>query len=114
AERTRRQVGPAIVAAWATSNIGFVAIGSSHVRALRDFSRMGCFGLTGAFLAMLLILPAVIVLIDRRRDTRARPMSRLNLSPLLTGLARRRRAMLVAAGAVIVACIVILVIPGPV
>ena len=40
---------PAMVAAWATSIVGFVAVSWSKVQALQDFAVLGSLGLTGAF-----------------------------------------------------------------
>ena len=63
-------ITPAAFAAWATSVVGFLAIGTSHVNALRDFALLGTLGLTGAFLAKMALMPLLLMLTDRRNRAR--------------------------------------------
>ncbi len=64
-ERTSLFTSPAILAACATSIIGFLAIYGSSIQALRDFALVGSLGLAGSFLAAVVLLPAVLRLFDR-------------------------------------------------
>jgi hypothetical protein len=67
AERALSHVGPALAAACLTSVIGFLAIAQSSVPALRQFAWLGVIGLTGAFLATVTLLPAVLCMSTRGR-----------------------------------------------
>ncbi len=67
AEDTIHTIGGALMAAWVTSVVGFLAIVFASVRALRDFSIVGSLGLAGALLGAVFILPALLVLMDRWR-----------------------------------------------
>ncbi|HEX8339768.1 MAG TPA: MMPL family transporter [Tepidisphaeraceae bacterium] len=58
-------VGP-LAAAWLTTVIGFASIAFSPIRLLRDFSLLGGLTLLGSFAATLTLLPALLVLLDRR------------------------------------------------
>ncbi|MEO6436510.1 MAG: MMPL family transporter, partial [Tepidisphaeraceae bacterium] len=55
ARTTRRKIGLAVFAAWITSVIGFVAIGWSQVKLLRDFAILGSLGLAGAYVCAMLV-----------------------------------------------------------
>lgn len=92
AQQTLVELSPPLAAAWATSVLGFLAIGCSSVRALRDFAILGSLGLLGAFLATLAILPAMLVLTDRRTValTQSRPLRRFGIATPLEIIARRR------------------------
>lgn len=65
-------VAPAMAMACATSLIGFLAIGQSSVPALRQFAWLGLFGLAGAMLATITLLPALLTL-SARRAAEAKP-----------------------------------------
>lgn len=71
ASQTTRGLGGTLIAACVTSVIGFVAVGASSVPALRDFARVGALGLAGALVASMTVLPALLVLVDRRKQSRA-------------------------------------------
>lgn len=90
AELAATEMSPAVLAAWATSVIGFLAIGASHVKALRDFSVLGTLGLTGAFLCAAALLPAILMLSDRRPTPIARGRIRFGTETLLQVLGNRR------------------------
>ena len=67
ASKTLAEIGPALLAAWVTSVAGFVAIGWSSVKALRDFSILGTLGLTGSYIAAATVLPALATLLGQRQ-----------------------------------------------
>jgi predicted RND superfamily exporter protein len=67
AEASAVGITPAAFGAWATSIVGFLAIGASSVNALREFALLGTLGLTGAFLFKLVLLPMLLMLTDRRK-----------------------------------------------
>ncbi|HEY2589264.1 MAG TPA: MMPL family transporter [Tepidisphaeraceae bacterium] len=94
AEHTGADMSGAVLAAWATSVVGFVAIGCSTVRALRDFAMIGTLGLTGAFLCAVFLLPAILMLTDRRATPAPRSRVRFGAAALLGGLGRHRRLWL--------------------
>ncbi len=87
---TSRALAPAIVAAWITSIFGFIAIGSSQVKALRDFSLLGTLGLTGAFVGAAFLLPAIL----NQTENKAEPLSRFSIDPLLALISRKRIVLL--------------------
>jgi predicted RND superfamily exporter protein len=111
AATARRGCRGAMLAAWATSVVGFVAIGVSHVKALRDFALLGSLGLTGAFFAALLILPALVAVVDRRSRT-ATAHVRIPTNAMLRGVVRRPRAGMIAIAAALAVAIVVLCWPG--
>ena len=97
----------AVLAAWATSVVGFVAIGCSMVRALRDFALIGTLGLSGAFLCAVFLLPAILMLTDRRPTPAPRSRVRFDTAGVLRVLNQHRRlwlgfSLLVAIGSAIV------------
>jgi len=108
-----RTIRMAIIAAWATSVAGFVVIGTSHVKALRDFAALGGLGLTGAFLCAITILPALLILLDRVGSANA-PTSRLDATCLVPTIARRRTVFIGICVAIAAIAIGILCLPGPI
>ena len=102
------EMGPAVLAAWATSVIGFIAIGCSRVKALRDFAFLGTLGLTGAFICAVAALPALLMLTDRRPTPIARSRNRFGAGRFLRSLGKHRvrwiglSFLVLAAGAIIV------------
>ena len=101
----------ALLAACATTIVGFFAIAFSSLPALRDFAVVGSLGLTGAFLATLWILPALVRLTDRGPAETGRRM-RFDLVPLLAAVRDRRGPVLTAAVALTVAAAVVVAWPG--
>src|SRR5258706_3008672 len=83
-EHTVGSLWPAMVAAWATSIVGFVAVSWSKVQALRDFAVLGSLGLTGAFVGAHFVMPALLALRDRRGVAAADTISspRIAIGPL--------------------------------
>lgn len=65
-ERTLAKLRSALLTAWATSCVGFVAVAWSPVRVLRDFALLGTLALGGAYVASVTVLPAALALFDRR------------------------------------------------
>ncbi|HET6247441.1 MAG TPA: MMPL family transporter [Tepidisphaeraceae bacterium] len=107
-------ITPAAFGAWATSVVGFVAIGVSQVNALRDFALLGTLGLTGAFLAKMALMPLLLMLTDRRKSP-ASPRStfRFSLTPLLRWTGRHARLCIGFSVIIFLAAIALLaVLPG--
>lgn len=91
----------ALFVAWLTTIIGFVAISFSSVSTLQEFAVLGSFGLLCAFLAIVIILPAVLTLWDTRRlnrrdtvEARALPF-RFRVEGMLAAIDRHRVGLLV-------------------
>ncbi|MDB5329773.1 MAG: hypothetical protein JWP03_924 [Phycisphaerales bacterium] len=108
AEACARGITPAAFAAWATSIIGFLAVGASSVKALRDFSILGSLGLAGAFLAVVVLLPLMLMGTDRRRGTAIRSRFRFGMEPLLGWIGRHGRLLLCTSIALFVGVIGVL------
>lgn len=129
AEAAALGITPAAFAAWATSIVGFLAIGASSVSALRDFSILGSLGLAGAFICAVALLPMLLMLSDAWHGRLARVLRRtehgtsassfeshadraahfskasfrFSLIPLLRAIERRRRIVLAFACAIFLA-----------
>jgi predicted RND superfamily exporter protein len=106
-----------MVAAWATSIVGFVAVSWSGVQSLRDFALLGSLGLTGAFVAAHFTLPAMLALLDRRRTTAddpkaKRPVVRVGLGPLLRTIRSRPAPFVATATIVLLVAIAVVVANG--
>ena len=112
AAAARRRCSGAMLAAWATSVVGFVAIGFSNVKALRDFAVLGSLGLTGAFFAALLILPALLALFDRRALTKAAADVRIPVSAMLRRVIGRPLAGAITTLGVLLLAVAVLLAPG--
>jgi predicted RND superfamily exporter protein len=108
----RRSCGGAMLAAWATSVVGFVAIGTSNVKALRDFAILGSLGLTGAFFAALVILPAMVVVFHRKQRATSAAPGRIPVQAMLGRIIRRPRAGAIATAATLVIAVAVLLAPG--
>ncbi|MDB5319166.1 MAG: hypothetical protein JWN40_797 [Phycisphaerales bacterium] len=113
-EHTVGSLWPAMVAAWATSIVGFVAVSWSKVQALRDFAVLGSLGLTGAFIGAHFVLPALLALRDRRGvaagDTISSP--RIDVGPLLQWIRSRPRRFVAASAVVLVLAGIVVVTKG--
>jgi predicted RND superfamily exporter protein len=112
AETGRTLAGP-MFAAWLTSVIGFAAVASSSVPALRRFAVIGALGLAGTFVGAMAFLPAVLVLLGRRSPT-AGARLRLDITPLLTFIAHHRKGSIGLCVAVLAAAVLVLARPGDV
>lgn len=111
AVRTSAVVGPAILAACVTTIIGFLAVMSSSVRSLREFALLGILGLGFALLAAITVLPAVIcALSNTRLAKRSLSQTRLHVSPVVQGVARRPRGVFAVALSATVMSVVVVVI----
>jgi predicted RND superfamily exporter protein len=64
--RTYRSTGAAVVASGATAIAGFAVLGFSDVQMLEDFGRVTVIDLSVSLLGVLAVLPAVLVLAERR------------------------------------------------
>jgi uncharacterized protein len=69
--RTYRSTGAAVLASGATAIAGFAVLALSDVRMLRDFGLVTVVDLTVSLLGVLALLPAVLVLAERRAAVRA-------------------------------------------
>jgi uncharacterized protein len=107
ASGTIRLLWPALLAAWATSVVGFFAIGASRVGALRDFAILGTLGLAGAFFGSVFILPALLVV---RRRQNAEP--RFAIEPLLRFISHRWKFCIGAICILFLAALAVLIPPG--
>jgi hydrophobe/amphiphile efflux-3 (HAE3) family protein len=71
--RTYRSTGAAVLASGATAIAGFAVLALSDVRMLRDFGLVTVVDLTVSLLGVLVVLPAVLVLAERRAAVRHAP-----------------------------------------
>jgi uncharacterized protein len=106
ARQTIEKIGSALTAAFVTSVAGFVAVGCSSIQAMRDFAALGTMGLTGSFLAVLFVLPAVLVLTDWRGHRANQSAFRFGMTSLLQWAQRRRRPLSITAATAGLICIV--------
>jgi predicted RND superfamily exporter protein len=65
-QRTYRSTGAAVLASGATAIAGFAVLIVSDVRMLRQFGEVTVVDLTVALIGVLVVLPAVLVLAERR------------------------------------------------
>jgi len=71
--RTYRSTGAAVLASAATAIAGFAVLVVSDIRMLRDFGFVTVIDLTVSLLGVLLVLPAVLTLAERRAARRSLP-----------------------------------------
>jgi predicted RND superfamily exporter protein len=71
--RTYASTGAAVLASGATAIAGFAVLGLSDVAMLRDFGLVTVVDLTVSLLGVLAVLPAVLVLAERRAALRRAP-----------------------------------------
>ena len=69
--RTYRSTGAAVFASGTTAIAGFAVLVVSDIRMLRDFGFVTVIDLTVSLLGVLVVLPAVLLLAERRAPTRA-------------------------------------------
>jgi hydrophobe/amphiphile efflux-3 (HAE3) family protein len=69
-QRTYRSTGAAVLASGATAIAGFAVLVVSDIRMLRDFGFVTVVDLTVSLLGVLLVLPAVLLLAERRANAR--------------------------------------------
>ena len=112
ARRTIGSIGSALVAAWATSIVGFVAIGWSRVQALRDFALLGSLGLTGAFVGSIFVLPALLSLFGGRAGVTTTPSPRMDVAPALRWVRINRRPCVIACAILLLAALGVVVAKG--
>ena len=70
-QRTYRSTGAAVLASGATAIAGFAVLAFSDVAMLRDFGLVTVVDLTVSLLGVLAVLPAVLVLAERRAERAA-------------------------------------------
>jgi len=70
--RTYRSTGAAVLASGATAIAGFAVLVVSDIRMLRDFGFVTVVDLTVSLLGVLVVLPAVLLLAERRGWTARR------------------------------------------
>lgn len=103
AEHTGRHIGPLLLAASGTAIIAFLAVLFSGVRALRDFAALGAIGLVFSLASALIVLPALLVGLERLRGDRPRRHGpRFGFAPV-TGLIGRHRRVLIGASSLFLA-----------
>jgi predicted RND superfamily exporter protein len=71
--RTYRSTGAAVVASGATAIAGFAVLALSDVRMLQEFGIVTVVDLSASLLGVLAVLPAVLVLAERRAAAARRP-----------------------------------------
>ncbi len=71
-ERTYRSTGAAVLASGVTATAGFGVLALSDIRMLRDFGLVTVVDLAVALLGVMVVLPSVLVLAERRRVARRR------------------------------------------
>ncbi len=72
-ERTYRFTGAAVLASGATAIAGFAVLVASDIRMLRDFGFVTVVDLTVSLLGVLVVLPAVLMAVERRTSRRSEP-----------------------------------------
>jgi predicted RND superfamily exporter protein len=72
-ERTYRSTGVAVLASGATAIAGFAVLVVSDIRMLRDFGFVTVVDLTVSLLGVLVVLPAVLMAVERRTSRRSEP-----------------------------------------
>jgi predicted RND superfamily exporter protein len=120
AAHASREIALPLLAAWCTSVVGFVAVGLSSLRVLRDFAVLGTLTLAGAVVMTLLLLPALLVLLDRRtagpdaagRGAPALTRFRFGFTPVLRWLTRHARGLSVAFGLCFLGAAAVVAAPG--
>jgi uncharacterized protein len=73
--RTYATTGAAVLASGATVLAGFAVLAGSDVAMLRAFGIATVVGLTASLLGVLAVLPAVLVIAERRAERRARAVT---------------------------------------
>ncbi len=112
ARTTLRETAPAVFAAWITSVAGFLAIGWSTVKALRDFSILGTVGLAGSFLGAAFVVPALLS-IAGGDDLVQRRAFRFSLEPMQRWADRHRGFSVGSCVLLMLVSTVVAAWPGP-
>ena len=111
-----RELAMPLLAAWCTSIVGFVAVGLSSLKVLRDFAVLGTLTLLGAVAMTLTLLPAVLILLDHRAaaGAAAPPLTRMRFSftPALRLLARNGRLLALLFGVLFFGAAIVAALPG--
>ena len=120
AAASSRDIALPLLAAWCTSVVGFVAVGLSSLRILRDFAVLGTLTLLGAVGMTMVLLPALLVLLDRRPAAPSAPgaatvpltRQRFAFTPALHFLIRRRRFLVTTFALLFATAAVFAALPG--
>ncbi len=107
------KLAPALFAACITSMIGFGVIATTRVPALRDFALIDALGLGGTLVGVILLMPAVLTLLNRRTHRDLTPI-RIDLGPMVGWVGRHLKACLLVSVAGLGLCGLILAWRGPV
>src|SRR6185437_14423465 len=70
--RAYERTGAAVLASGLTAIAGFAVLIASDIRMLRDFGAVTVIDLAAALLGVVVILPATLVTVERRREARGR------------------------------------------
>lgn len=108
--QTARHMAMPIVTNCSTSIIGFVSLWPAKIQMLSDFAAMGAAGLLGALLAVFVLMPAALAVVDRRSG--AVPAGRAMFGRLADMVAAKPRAWMVSSIAVIGVVIVAAMVQG--
>lgn len=101
---TAREMAVPIVTNCFTSIFGFASLWPSNIQMLSDFARLGAAGLVGCLLTTFTLLPALLVLVNRRGVTHPTPAPRFGFLADVVARAPRRWSLW-SAGMLIVALI---------
>ncbi len=71
--KTMEHVGSACLLTSMTTAIGFISLGLADIPGIRDFGRFGALGIGFALATAVVLLPALIILVERMRRSRVRP-----------------------------------------
>lgn len=91
--RAARELAGPLFAAFITTIAGFATVGLGEVRMLKDFALLGSIGLTGALIAILTMLPAMLSLTRRGPRAAARPDPFISLVGRFIGWAASHRRL---------------------
>ncbi|CAN5432344.1 hypothetical protein BH09PLA1_BH09PLA1_12520 [soil metagenome] len=100
------------LAAWLTSVIGFAAVAISPIQVLRDFAILGTLCLAGAWLATLLVLPAMLAIRKRSRDVSPFAIRFTIAGAIGQSIARHARGILILSSIAVLAIVGTLIAHG--
>ncbi len=102
---TLSHVGFACFLTSLTTGIGFASLAAADIPTIRDFGIFGAFGIAYAYVAALVCLPALIVVMERRRPSKPRPNRGRDLLDRILAAAAEfaiaRPATIIAGGALL-------------
>jgi len=92
--RTAQDMAMPIITNCFTSIFGFISLWPSKIRMLSDFAVMGTAGLIGALIAVFVLMPAALAVIDRNAS--GKPSGRATFGRLADVVAKRPRVCMVS------------------